>query len=154
MAYVGEYVGQWVGEWLGQALNPGAMYAHISGSGSLSAELSGIGSQSSGGGGYYAFHYRRKTQREVEEERKRLGIVVEKIQDTEAEKEELKQSKPRKGTERHVRKWLYLALLEEELTRLKLEETSLQARILELLETLNRIDEEQAIVAMMMALAA
>lgn len=37
MAYVGEYVGQWVGEWLGQALNPGAMYANLTGSGSLSA---------------------------------------------------------------------------------------------------------------------
>jgi hypothetical protein len=39
MAFVGDYAGQWVGEWLGQALNPGAMYASLSGVGNLSAEF-------------------------------------------------------------------------------------------------------------------
>lgn len=155
MAYVGEYVGQWVGEWLGQALNPGAMYANISGSGGAAADADALSSGIDRGGAAYpqltVYHGRKdKTREDRIAERKKLGIHAE-LEKTKDEIRAAKKEEPQPETEQYYQHIIYLALLEEELARLK---AMLVLAIAEEAAMKQALEEEQAIVILMMGLAA
>lgn len=78
MSVRGNTAGEYFGEWFGPVeVVPGAMSASIGGSGGITANLVGVRvEETTNSGGYIRTSDRRRTQKEIDEARRKFGIAV------------------------------------------------------------------------------
>ena len=157
MAWQGNWQGKWNGHWHGTVEQvPGAMYANLSGGGGIVADITAqsatVTSIIPSGG--HVWIGRRKTEKELSEERKHLEAVVQEQRALEAEKEEIAARKAQQDTEQYIQKQIYLALLNEQIAEMEAQKALILARLIEIEEALRLQQQEEQDIAFCMAMLA
>lgn len=131
MAWQGNWHGKWNGNWHGPVeQNPGAMYANLSGSGWISAEVFGIGADEvHPSGGREENSFLRLIQRDARAEQIRLAEIEYEKAQLKQEAAAVRQEVPKNGTEQDYQNRIYLALLTEQIAALDAENALLLAKL-------------------------
>lgn len=141
MAWQGNWHGKWNGNWHGPVeADPGAMYANLSGSGTVTADITYAPVVSDGGfkptGGWVVHEQqdfshlpKPRTAEQLKAERIRLGILEQEKAQIEQEVAAVRQEVPKNGTEQEIQQRIYLALLNEQLAMQEAQEALLMAKL-------------------------
>jgi len=142
MAWQGNWQGKWNGNWHGPVeQNPGAMYANLSGSGAVTADICQIEEYvvtPSGGRNERKrdtkddsvdYSFLRLIQRDARAEQIRLAEIEYEKARLEQEAVAVRQEVPKNGTEQDYQNRNYLALLTEQIAALDAENALLLAKL-------------------------